>query len=152
MLYQYYDIWFTRDIYTMKDSVKKIISTLIALGWLVTLGIYMYQWTTLIKDYVAQYNYYIIGALWAVFLIFLLQFWLVILPGKWLKVRAVVMGLIIVLLSYYFVNNDASSGVFAADILSVLWVLMIYLSLAGVTITKQAENKIAQSKQVIIEI
>lgn len=62
------------------------------------------------------------------------------------------MGLIIVLLSYYFVNNDASSGVFAADILSVLWVLMIYLSLAGVTITKQAENKIAQSKQVIIEI
>jgi hypothetical protein len=44
-----------------------------------------------VKDYVVQNTYYIVGALGVIFLLFFLQFGLVVLSGKWLKIRAVIM-------------------------------------------------------------
>ena len=136
----------------MKDTGRKIISSLLALSWLATLGIYMYQWIAVVKEYALQYNYYVLIALWLLFVMFFLQFWLVVLSWKWLKIRAVVIWLLVVLLWYYFINNDASRWIFAWDIISIIWVLMIYLSLAWVIVTKHAEKKEALKKQVIIEV
>ena len=136
----------------MKDTGRKIISSLLSLWWLVTLGLYMYRWMPLVKDYATQNTNYILWALGILFIVFFLQFWLVLISGKWLKVRAIVMWLLVVLLWYYFINNDSSRWIFAWDIISIIWVLMVYLSLAWVVVTKQAEKKEALKKQVIIEV
>lgn len=136
----------------MKDTGRKTLSSLIALWWLATLGIYMYRWLPLVKEYVAQYNYYILAALGAIFVVFFLQFWLVVLSGKWLKIRAIILWLFVILFWYYFINNDVSRGIYAGDIIALLWVLMIYLSLAWMIVTKSAEKKEALKKQVIIEV
>ncbi len=139
-------------LYNMKDKGRKIICSIIAFWWLATLWIYMYRWMPLVKDYVAQYNYYILAALGLLFIVFFLQFGLVLLHGKWLKVRAIVIWLAVILIWYYFINNDASRGIYAGDIITLIWVLMIYLSLVWVIVTKQAEKKQALKKQVIIEV
>lgn len=136
----------------MRDTGRKIISAILALWWLATLGFYMYQWAPIVKDYVAQNMYYIVWALALIFIIFFLQFGLVVLPGKRLKLKAVVMWLLVVILWYYFISNDAAAWMFAGDIISLLWVLIIYLSLAWVIVTKQAEKKEALKKQVVIEV
>lgn len=139
-------------ITTMKDTVRKIISTIIAFGWLSTLWFYMYQGLPVIKDYVIQYNYYILGTLWIIFILFFLYFGIVVLTGKWLKVRAIILWLVVILFWYYFINNDPSRWIFAGDIIALLWVLMIYLSLAWLIVTKHAEKKQSLKKQVIIEV
>ena len=136
----------------MKDTGRKITSSMLALWWLATLGIYMYRWMPVVKDYVAQNTYYILWALGIIFVMFFLQFWLVLFSGKWLKVRAIVMWLAVILLWYYFINNDASRWIFAGDIITLIWVAMIYLSLVWLIVTKQAEKKQALKKQVIIEV
>jgi hypothetical protein len=136
----------------MKDTGKRILSAILALWWLGTLWLYIYQWLPVVKEYMMQYNYTIIGALWVLFVFFFLQFSLLILPGKWLKIKAVVIGLLVVLMWYYFINNNASKWIYAGDIISLLWVLMIYLSLGWMIVTKQAEKKISEGKQVIIEV
>lgn len=136
----------------MKDTGRKTLSSMIALWWLATLGIYIFRWLPLVKEYVAQYNYYILAALGTIFIVFFLQFWLVILSGKWLKIRAIILWLFVILLWYYFINNDVSRGIFAGDIIIFLWVLMIYFSLAWLIVTKQAVKKEALKKQIIIEV
>ena len=140
------------SIKDMKDTGRKITSSLLSLWWLATLGIYMFRWMPVVKDYVAQNTYYILWALGIIFAVFFLQFWLVLFSGKWLKVRAIVMWLAVILLWYYFVNNDASRWIYAGDIITLIWVAMIYLSLVGLIVTKQAEKKESLKKQVIIEV
>lgn len=136
----------------MKDILRRILS--IALPWagLATIGRYMMQGTQLVKDYLMSYNYIVLGGLVIVLLAFLLQFGILTVAAKWLKARAVVMGLLVILIAYYCIVNDAGQYVFAGDILTVIGVLMVYLPLAGLIVTEKTQQKITESKQVIIEV
>lgn len=112
----------------------------------------MTQGTQLVKDYLMSYNYIVLGGLVIVLLAFLLQFGILTVAAKWLKVRAVVMGLLVILIAYYCIVNDAGQYVFAGDILTVIGVLMVYLPLAGLIVTQKTQQRITESKQVIIEV
>ena len=52
----------------------------------------------------------------------------------------------------YFLINDPSHGIYAADIVAVIGVLMVYLSLAGWIITEKTQQLVQESKQQIIEV
>ncbi len=146
VLYKYY------SIIHMKDTIKKIIASILSLGGLAVLGFYVYQWMPVVKDYMAQYTWYVLGAFAVLFLAFFLQFGIVVLPAKWLKVRAVVLGLVIAMGWYYFIANDAAINLFAGDVIWLIWVLMIYLTLAWWIVTKSAQKKVEQWKQIVIEV
>jgi hypothetical protein len=87
-----------------------------------------------------------------ILLAFLLQFGIVMFLGKWLKVRAVIMGLMLLMLSHYTLIDNAQVGIYAGDMMSVIALLMIFLALAGWIVTKKVEQKIQEGRQVIIEV
>lgn len=136
----------------MKDTFRKIIATLLSWTGLATLGLYTYNHSMIVKDYVAQYNYYIIGTLWIIFLAFFLQFGIVVFRGNKLKIKAILAWLVVILMGYYYIKNDVWAGIYAWDIIMVLWVLMIYLTLAWLIVTQKAEKQIEKAKQVVIEV
>ncbi len=136
----------------MKDILRRVLSILLPVAGIGTIVRYMSQGMQVVKDYWMSNMYIVLGWLWLVFLIFLFQFGILSIAAKWLKVRAVVMGLIVILIGYYCINNNASQNMFAGDIISVVGVLMVYLPLAWFIVTEKTQQKIVESKQVIIEV
>ncbi len=136
----------------MKDAIRRIISIILPLAGMATLGRYMYQGQAVVKDYMQSNQYIILAAFALVFLIFLFHFGILSIAAKRLKLKAAVMGLLVILGATYFITNDASKGIYAWDMLIVIGVLMLYLTLAGLIVTKKVQNKITESKQQIIEV
>lgn len=73
-------------------------------------------------------------------------------PIKWLKIRAVVVGLLLVLAGHYFLINNPNAGIFAGDMIALLWVVIVFLTLGWLIVTTKAAKKIEQSKQIVIEV
>ena len=136
----------------MKDIIRRIIATILPLSWLATIGLYMYHGQSVIKDYMQSNQYIVLSAFVLIFLAFLFHFGILSVAAKWLKARGVVMWLLVVVWSTYFIANDASVGMYAWDILVVIGVLMMYLTLAGLIVTSKAEEQVMESKQQIIEV
>ena len=137
---------------SMKDIIRRIIAIVLPLAGIGTVARYMIHGISVLQDYIQPQQYAVLGWLWAVFLVFLFHFGILSLAAKWLKVRAVILWLIVVAMANYFLLNDASRGIYAADIVAVIGVLMVYLSLAGWIITKKTEQLVQESKQQIIEV
>jgi hypothetical protein len=135
-----------------KDIIRKIIASILSLWGIALLGYYFQQNVAIAKEYVAAYNAYVLIGLIVVFLAFFLHFGIVLFTWKWLKARAIVLGLLLIVASHYFVGNDVTNKMYAWDAISVIWVAMIFLTLWGLIVTKQAQQKLEQSKQVIIEV
>lgn len=53
---------------------------------------------------------------------------------------------------YYFIENNATTTIYAWDIISILGVLMVYLTLVWLIVTKKAEKKVLQGRQIVIEV
>lgn len=136
----------------MKDILRRVLSILLPWAGLATIGRYTMNWTTIVKDYLMAYNYPILGLLAVVFLFFLVQYWLIVVVQKWLKVQAVLLWLVVILIAHYALVNDASNYIYASDIIMIIGVLMVYLPLAWLIVTEKTQQKIIESKQVIIEV
>lgn len=97
----------------MKDAIRRIISIILPLAGMATLGRYMYQGQAVVKDYMQSNQYIILAAFALVFLIFLFHFGILSIAAKRLKLKAAVMGLLVILGATYFITNDASKGIYA---------------------------------------
>lgn len=140
------------SILPMKDTARKIIASILSLGWLATIGLSLQQWMTIVQSHLVQHSMYIITAVLVIFLAFFLQFGITIIPGKRLKMKWVLAWLTVILMWHYFFANNIENRVFVWDILLVIGVLMVYLTLAWLIVTKWAEKAIEKSKQTIIEV
>jgi peptidoglycan/LPS O-acetylase OafA/YrhL len=136
----------------MKDIIRRIIATILPLAGIATLGRYIYQGQSVVKDYMQSNQYIVLAAFALVFLAFLFHFGILSIAAKRLKLKGIVMGLLIILGATYFIANDASKGMFAWDILAVIGILMLYLTLAWMIVTSKAQSKVVESKQQIIEV
>ena len=129
-----------------------MIATILPLGWMSVLWWYIYHGQSVVKEYMQSNEYIVLGAFALVFLAFLFHFGILSIAAKWLKIRGVVMWLLVVIGAYYFIANDVSRWLYAWDIILVIWVLMIYLTLAWWIVTTKASEKVVESKQQIIEV
>ncbi len=136
----------------MKDILRRVLSILLPWAGLATIARYTMNWTTIVKEYLVAYNYPILGLLVAILLFFLVQYGIAVLVQKWLKVQAVLLGIVVILFAYYALVNDVSNHIYASDIVMIVGVLMVYLPLAGLIVTEKTQQKIIESKQVIIEV
>ncbi len=136
----------------MKDILRRVLSVLLPGVWLATIGRYAMNWITIIKDYLTAYNYPILGLLAVIFLFFLVQYGFFTIVQKWLKVQAVLLWLVVVLIAHYALINDVNNYIYASDIVMIIGVLMVYLPLAWLIVTEKTQQKIIESKQVIIEV
>lgn len=136
----------------MKDILRRVLSILLPWVGLATIARYTMNWTTIVKEYLTAYNYPILGLLVAILLFFLVQYGIAVLVQKWLKVQAVLLGIVVILFAYYALVNDVSNHIYASDIVMIVGVLMVYLPLAGLIVTEKTQQKIIESKQVIIEV
>ncbi len=135
-----------------KDIIRKIVASIISLWGIAMIWYYYSQNIAIAKQYVSQYNLSVVILIVVIFLAFFLHFGIVVLTWKWLKARAIALGLLLIVSSHYFVDNNVANNMFAGDIISVLWVAIIFLTLGGLIVTKQAQQKLEKSKQVIIEV
>lgn len=139
-------------MYYMKDILRRVFAAVLSLWWLWVIWYYMNTNSIIVKEYVSQYNYYIIGAIGLLLVYFFVQFVLLLISPKWGKVKWVIVGLVLVLLSFYFIKNDGVNSMYAGDILWVIGILMVYLTLAWYIVTKQAQKAVERSKQIVIEV
>ena len=136
----------------MRDTIRRIIATVLWLGWIAVMGYYTYNNITIVKDYMMNYNYYILWATSVLLLLFVLWYGIGLMPIKWLKIRSVSVGLLLILAGYYLFVNNPSAYIFVGDVLSVIWVLIVFLTLWWLIITTKATKKIETSKQIVIEV
>lgn len=74
---------------------------------------YMMHNVMIVQDAWAGQQLLVLGACVVILLAFFLQFGIVMFPGKWLKMRAVGMGLLLILVSHYGLADNVHAGVYA---------------------------------------
>lgn len=114
----------------MKDTARRAISFLLPIGGLSILAWYTQHHVTIIQSARVSQQRAILGVFAVILLAFLLQFGIVMFPGKWLKLRAVAMGLLLIIASHFFLIDNAQAGIYAGDLMTVIGLLMLFLSLA----------------------
>lgn len=136
----------------MKDTIRKVLSTIIALIGIGTIGYYAYNWVQIIAPWYEQYKTFVLILFAVLFLAFFLQFGIVVFPWNRLKIKWILAGLVMILAGNYLLVNNSWSNVFASDIVMLLGVCTVYLTAAGLIVTKKAEKAVQSWKQTIIEV
>lgn len=98
-------------------------------------------------------NQLVIGIVF-IALFFALILWLAIKPLaiKRLKWWVAAYSILLILLSNYFLIDKADQGIYAGDIVSVIGVIIFFLSVSGVILTKKAKKKLQSKIQEVIEV
>lgn len=136
----------------MKDTVRKVLSTIIALVGIGTIGYYLYNGVQIVASWYASYTTFVLVLFAVLFLAFFLQFGIVAIPWNRLKVKWILAGIVMILAGNYLLLNDAGNKIFASDIIMLLGVCTVYLTAAGLIVTKKAEKAVQKWKQTIIEV
>lgn len=136
----------------MKDTVRKILAMLLPIGGLAVLGLYTAQNITIVQNHMLSQQWVVLGVIAAILLAFFLQFGIVVFTRKRPKVRAIGYGVALLLMAHYTLVDDVQRNIFAGDIMTLLGVLIVFLTLAGWIVTHSVQKKIQEGKQVIIEV
>lgn len=133
------------------DILRRIFAILLPAVWIGAIGWYVYhgnQVSTLPEPYSIIITW-LIGLLLVGFLI---VFGLLALPISKAKLWATVASLLVVVLGYWFLVNDVDKAIYVGDLVTVIGVIMAYLSLWGLMVSKKAQQKLKESKQIVIEV
>ena len=133
------------------DIVRRIFAILLPALWLGTIGWYMYNGNQ-ISNLPEPYSFIVTWLVVLLLLVFLIVFGVLALPISKAKLWAIVISLLIVILGYWFLLNDVDKGIYVWDIVTVIGVIMTYLSLWWLMVSKKSQQKLKESKQIVIEV
>lgn len=133
------------------DILRRIFAIVFPWVGLAAMGWYMYNGvaTTWLPQ---PYSYIVIWLTAIVLLGVLVVFGVLALPVSRAKIRSIIAWLVVILLWFRFFQNDIDSALYIGDILVVVGAFITYLSLWGLIVSKKAQEKLKESKQIIIEV
>lgn len=136
----------------MSDGIKRTIAAVIGAGGIAYISWLIAQWQTFVPESLIA-NQLVIGIVF-IALFFALILWLAIKPLaiKRLKWWVAAYSILLILLSNYFLIDKADQGIYAGDIVSVIGVIIFFLSVSGVILTKKAKKKLQSKIQEVIEV
>lgn len=147
---------YTLDVYlfswTMKDTIKRIIISIISWLFLGYLAYLFFQNTTIVQSWFAQYNmlYYLVLALVCVFLFMLFGIYPV--HFRMTKATLFVLGIALIIIWDTVLLNDVATHVYVGDIFKVLWVALTLLARTNVLITDKVKKKKQEKNVEVIEV
>ena len=133
------------------DLLRKIFAILLPALWLGAIGWYINHGNQ-ISTLPEPYSFIVTWIIILLLLGFLIVFGLLALPISKAKLWAIIASLLVVVLGYGFLVNDVDKGIYVGDIVTVIGVVMVYLSLWGLIVSKKAQQKLKESKQIVIEV
>lgn len=136
----------------MSDFLKRTIAGLLGCAGIAYIGRMLAQKQTFVIDAWLPHQLWVGIALIALFLIFVVGLALKPFALKRLKWRVVAYGLVMVLVGHYLLIDNAATGMYAGDVVTLLGVLIFFLALAGALITKKVQKSVEQAMQQVIEV
>ena len=137
---------------TMKDTIKRIIISVISWLFLWYLAYLFFQNTMIVQSWFTQYNgiYYLVLVLVCLFLFILFGIYPV--HFRMTKATLFVLGLALIVIWDTVLLNDVVSYVYVGDIFKVLWVVLTLLAWTNVLITDKVKKKKQEKNVQIIEV
>ena len=137
---------------TMKDTIKRIIISVISWLFLWYLAYLFFQNTIIVQSWFTQYNgiYYLVLVLVCLFLFILFGIYPV--HFRMTKATLFVLGLALIVIWDTVLLNDVVSYVYVGDIFKVLWVVLTLLAWTNVLITDKVKKKKQEKNVQIIEV
>jgi len=146
------DVEFIFFLLTMKDTIKRIIISVISWLFLWYLAYLFFQNTIIVQSWFTQYNgiYYLVLVLVCLFLFILFGIYPV--HFRMTKATLFVLGLALIVIWDTVLLNDVVSYVYVGDIFKVLWVVLTLLAWTNVLITDKVKKKKQEKNVQIIEV
>jgi len=146
------DVEFIFFLLTMKDTIKRIIISVISWLFLWYLAYLFFQNTMIVQSWFTQYNgiYYLVLVLVCLFLFILFGIYPV--HFRMTKATLFVLGLALIVIWDTVLLNDVVSYVYVGDIFKVLWVVLTLLAWTNVLITDKVKKKKQEKNVQIIEV
>ena len=137
---------------TMKDTIKRIIISVISWLFLWYLAYLFFQNIIIVQSWFTQYNeiYYLVLVLVCLFLFILFGIYPV--HFRMTKATLFVLGLALIVIWDTVLLNDVVSYVYVGDIFKVLWVVLTLLAWTNVLITDKVKKKKQEKNVQIIEV
>ncbi len=136
----------------MSDGLKRTIAAIIGTAGIAYIAWLIAQGQRFVPEQYAA-NELVIGIVFiALFFFFVL--WLAIRPLAIKRVKrwVVLYAIVLILLANYFLIDKADQGIYAGDIVSVIGVIIFFLAISGVILTKKAKKKLESRIQEVIEV
>ena len=146
------DVEFIFFLLTMKDTIKRIIISVISWLFLWYLAYLFFQNIIIVQSWFTQYNgiYYLVLVLVCLFLFILFGIYPV--HFRMTKATLFVLGLALIVIWDTVLLNDVVSYVYVGDIFKVLWVVLTLLAWTNVLITDKVKKKKQEKNVQIIEV
>jgi len=146
------DVEFIFFLLTMKDTIKRIIISVISWLFLWYLAYLFFQNTIIVQSWFTQYNgiYYLVLVLVCLFLFILFGIYPV--HFRMTKATLFVLGLALIVIWDTVLLNDVVSYVYVGDIFKVLWVVLTLLAWTNVLFTDKVKKKKQEKNVQIIEV
>ena len=146
------DVEFIFFLLTMKDTIKRIIISVISWLFLWYLVYLFFQNIIIVQSWFTQYNeiYYLVLVLVCLFLFILFGIYPV--HFRMTKATLFVLGLALIVIWDTVLLNDVVSYVYVGDIFKVLWVVLTLLAWTNVLITDKVKKKKQEKNVQIIEV
>lgn len=136
----------------MKDGLKRTLSVILGAIGIAYIGWMMAQQQTFVVDALLPYQM-IIGVGFIVFFaLFIFALGLKPVAVKRLKWWVVLYAIVLIFLGNYMLIDNAAQWVFAGDLVTILGVIIFFLGLAGVLLTKKVKQEVEKAMQEIIEV
>jgi len=137
---------------TMKDTIKRIVISVISWLFLWYLVYLFFQNIIIVQSWFTQYNeiYYLVLVLVCLFLFILFGIYPV--HFRMTKATLFVLGLALIVIWDTVLLNDVVSYVYVGDIFKVLWVVLTLLAWTNVLITDKVKKKKQEKNVQIIEV
>ena len=146
------DVEFIFFLLTMKDTIKRIVISVISWLFLWYLVYLFFQNIIIVQSWFTQYNeiYYLVLVLVCLFLFILFGIYPV--HFRMTKATLFVLGLALIVIWDTVLLNDVVSYVYVGDIFKVLWVVLTLLAWTNVLITDKVKKKKQEKNVQIIEV
>ena len=146
------DVKFIFFLLTMKDTIKRIVISVISWLFLWYLVYLFFQNIIIVQSWFTQYNeiYYLVLVLVCLFLFILFGIYPV--HFRMTKATLFVLGLALIVIWDTVLLNDVVSYVYVGDIFKVLWVVLTLLAWTNVLITDKVKKKKQEKNVQIIEV
>ena len=150
--YIYPECWIYFFLLTMKDTIKRIVISVISWLFLWYLVYLFFQNIIIVQSWFIQYNeiYYLVLVLVCLFLFILFGIYPV--HFRMTKATLFVLGLALIVIWDTVLLNDVVSYVYVGDIFKVLWVVLTLLAWTNVLITDKVKKKKQEKNVQIIEV
>lgn len=136
----------------MSDGLRRSVTVIIGVAGIAYIAWLMAQGQTFVVDSLIPYQLYVGIGFMLLFFLFVFGLALRPLAIKRLKWRVIAFSIAIILLANYMLIDKADAGIYAGDVVALIGVLIFFLALAGVLITKKAKKQVEKAMQEIIEV